>query len=83
MAYKSQVTKEIQEKNKSKKDKDMKNLKNNSTVKTILTVFITLVAVAALAGMFVLGMNYQKSISSEVNSQVKDVVSTIKVEPLK
>ena len=67
----------------SKKETKMKNLKNNQTIKTILTVFITLLSIAALAGAFILGMNYQKSIDSEVQNQVKDVVSTIKVESSK
>lgn len=58
----------------------MKNLKNNSTVKTILTVLITLLAVAALAGAFLAGMTWQMRIDHEVKAQVKDVVSSIKVE---
>lgn len=65
------------------KEKEMKNIKENQTVRTILTVFLTLLGIAVIATAFVGGMNYQKSINSEVSSQVKDVVSKIKVETSK
>ena len=66
-----------------KKEKRMKNLKENQTIKTIVTVVITLISVAALVAAFIGGMHYQKSVSSEVNNQLKEVVSAIEVKASK
>lgn len=70
-------------KKKQKENTDMKNIKSNQTVKTIVTVIITLLSIAALGAAFLAGMNYQKQVNSDVQSQVKSVVSAIKVEPSK
>ncbi len=70
-------------KNKSKKETEMKNIKENTTIKTIVTVAITLLSVAAIVASFLGGMHYQSSINDQVKTQVKDVVSAIKVEPSK
>ena len=77
MAFKSQTTKEAQEKiNKAKKEEtEMKTLKSNSTVKTILTVFVTLAAVAALVASFYGGTQYQNTINDNTKAQVKEMAS--------
>ena len=77
MAFKSQATKEAQEKiNKAKKEEtEMKTLKGNSTVKTIVTVFVTLLAVAALVASFYGGTQYQNQINDNTKAQIKEMAA--------
>lgn len=77
MAFKSQATKEAQEKiNKAKKEEtEMKTLKSNSTVKTIVTVFVTLLAVAALVASFYGGTQYQNQINDNTKAQIKEMAA--------
>lgn len=62
--------------------------KENNTKETnmnkkhiIITIVLTLTFLATLAGMFVLGISYEKGISNRVNNEVKAMVSAIAVEP--
>lgn len=77
MSFKSQATKEAQEKiNKAKKEEtEMKTLKGNSTVKTIVTVFVTLLAVAALVASFYGGTQYQNQINDNTKAQIKEMAA--------
>ena len=78
MSFKSQATKEAQEKiNKAKKkeETEMKTIKGNSTIKTIVTVFVTLLAVAALVASFYGGTQYQNTINDNTKAQVKEMAA--------
>ncbi len=79
MGFKSQVTKEIEQKRKNQtENNNMQKIKN---AKTFWTVVITLVSVAAIAGLvytgFTFGRSYERGINQDVTAQAKALSATM------
>lgn len=84
MSFKSQTTKDAEERIKqSKKTKGNNEMKtpSKSTVRTVLTVFTTLAVVAAFAATFYAGTQYQdKQHEQIVEAQQSAVTAALKTD---
>ncbi len=70
-----------------KMKQEVKNEKRNKTMsvnKTVtITIALTLIVLGALAGMFLLGINYQKGFNNQVHAEAKALSTELSSGALK